>query len=154
MKKKHLIIALSLTLVAAVSLTSCGRHRHAGRHDPEMLLKRMDAKVRKLDLTEAQLAEYSDFRARLRADLARDFSEMGRVPDLIMQELNRDNPDIPALAESLKSDSTHLPVFDGKYLDYFVEFYNILDEEQQKDLHEEMRKKINRRRRRHSRKWS
>jgi hypothetical protein len=119
-----------------------------------MLLKRMDAKVRKLDLTEAQQAEYSDFSARLRADLVRDLSEMGRVPDLIMQELNRDNPDIPALAESLKSDSTHLPDFDGKYIDYFVEFYNILDEEQQKELHEEMRKKINRRRRWHSRKWS
>jgi hypothetical protein len=153
MKKKHSSIIISLILVAAVSLTSCGRHRHVSRHNPEIFLKRMDARVKKFDLTEEQQADYSDLRARLKSDLSRDLAEMGKIPDHLIRELEREDPDIPGLAENLKAETAHMPGFDGKYIDYFVEFYTILDEEQQEELHERMRKKLTRHTRRHSRLW-
>jgi hypothetical protein len=144
MRKRHLIVIAALTLVAAVSLTSCGRHRGGHRRNPEVMLNRLDAKVRNLDLDESQQVRYEDLRGRLEVDLQRDLSVLHGTGDIIGRELNSENPDIEALAEELKARHGGASDVRGKYIDYFVEFYNILDEEQQEKVIRYMRRRVNR----------
>ena len=144
MKKKHFFLIAILVLLGAAALTSCGRHRPGHRPDPEVILNRMDARVRKLDLSDDQQVQYDVLRDRLETDLDQDFSELKRIPELVERELERENPDMEQLAENLKAASGYIPDVRGKYIDYFVEFYSILDEEQQQEVINHMRKRMNR----------
>ena len=123
MKKKPFFLIAILVLLGAAALTSCGRHRPGHRPDPEVILNRMDARVRKLDLSDDQQVQYDVLRDRLETDLDQDMEQ---------------------LAENLKTASGYIPDVRGKYIDYFVEFYSILDEEQQQEVINHMRKRMNR----------
>jgi hypothetical protein len=144
MRKRHLFIIAALTLVAAVSLTSCGRHRTGHHRDPETMLKRLDAKVRNLKLDDSQQVQYEEFRGRLKADMQQDLLVLRGVGDSISRELDSESPDIEKLAEDLKVEESDKPDIRSKYIDYFVEFYNILDEQQQERVIRYMRKRVNR----------
>jgi hypothetical protein len=145
MRKKHLVIIAALIVVSAVSLTSCGRHRMGHGKDPEVLLRRVDARVRNLRLNETQQAQYEDLRARVKTDMEQDIARMAPLSSMVKDELNRENPDLEALAANLKSGAADMPVLRDRYIDYFVEFYNILDEAQQERVVKHLRRRVNRR---------
>ncbi len=142
MKGKTILLALSCVAVASLLLTSCARHpRRQHRPDPEVMLRRLDTRVKKLELTEAQTRQYKEIRTRFKRDLLNDFSSLKNTHTEISAQIMMDDPDIPAIADELKQRMAGSPDLRAKYLDYFVEFYNILDEDQK----QKVLKHINRR---------
>jgi len=142
MKAKTILLALGCVAVASLLLTSCTGHpRRHHRPDPEVMLRRLDRRVKKLELTEAQTRQYEEIRTRFKGDLLNDISRFKNTHNIIRTQLMMDDPDIQAIAEELKQRMAGSPDLRAKYLDYFVEFYHILDEDQR----QKVLKHINRR---------
>jgi Spy/CpxP family protein refolding chaperone len=98
------------------------------------MLRRLDSRVKKLELTEAQTRRYEEIRTRFKKDLLNDLSRFKNARTSISAQIMMDDPDIPAIAEELKQRIAGSPDLRAKYLDYFVEFYNILDEDQKQKV--------------------
>lgn len=86
--------------------------------------------MNKLELTEAQTRQYEEIRTRFKGDLLKDISRFKNTHSDISARIMMDDPDVPAIAGELKQRMAGSPDLRAKYLDYFVEFYHILDEDQ------------------------
>ena len=120
---------------------------HPGIHGKDLskrFLERMDKKVSKLGLNEIQQEKYNGIRKKLEADL----NEMEKNRKLFFlemkNEINSENPDMDKLAGMVKTKLEKMPGHMGKNIDYFTEFYSILDEEQKGRVLKEIREKMNR----------
>lgn len=98
------------------------------------MLRRLDKRVKKLELTDTQSKQYEEIKARLKNDLLNDFSTLKKTHASISTQIMMDDPDITAVAEELKQQMKGFPNLRAKYIDYFVEFYGILDEEQKQKV--------------------
>ena len=147
MKHKKIIMIAAVGLMVGLLLSSCGHHRRFSRHNPEHMLRRIDRRVKSLDLTETQKTQYNEIRKRFENDLEEDIEKFKGLPEQIIMTTSEENPDMEEMAELLKIRMSETPALRGKYIDYFVEFYNILDEDQK----QQVLKNINRRMRRISR---
>ena len=145
-----LVIAL---FGASILFSSCGYHRfpHRGFHHrshgkglSEHIMKRMDKKVKKLDLSEAQQKRYEE----IRRNIANDLSEMAdNHRDFfreLKREIDRENPDMDAVANLVKQRIKRMPGMMEEATDYFMDFYNALDDNQKAKVIDEMRKKMKR----------
>ena len=145
-----LVIALFLGFML---FSSCGCHRfpHRGFHHryprkdlSEHILKRMDKKVKKLDLSEAQQKQYEE----VRRNIADDLSEMAdNHRDLfreLKREIDREKPDMDAVAALVKERVKRMPGKMEESIDHFMEFYNVLDDNQKAEVIDELRKKMKR----------
>ncbi len=147
--KKILIIGCGLLLVCGL-IVSCGcirphHHRIHTRHFSRGFMIRIDNQVKRLNLTESQKGNYNEIRERMKADLAHDMKEMRKFPDEISVYLDLEDADINEIVDALKEDIAGKPNIRMKYLDYFVELYNILDERQKDLLIKDIKKEIDRR---------
>ncbi len=133
--------------------SSCGFHRfpHRGFHHryhgkglSEHIMKRMDKKVKKLDLSEAQQKRYEEIRRNIADDLSgmadnhRDFFRE------LKREIDRENPDMDAVANLVKQRIKRMPGMMEEATDHFMDFYNALDDNQKAKVIDEMRKKMKR----------
>ena len=104
----------------------------------------MDREVKKFDLSEAQYAQYEDIRQRVAADLAEGEKKGRQLVIELQSELNKENPNVGLITSLLKDQLRGMPDIVEKYLYYFEEFYNILDEDQKVELIQKFRKKMKR----------
>ena len=156
LRKRSLIIGGIALLVAGVLfvglLTGCrpfpghgpGPHRFCKNDFSEHVLKKMDKKVAKLDLSEDQYEKYMEIRQRVAADLAEGMERKRQLHFEFQNEINKKEPDINIIADLFKDRLRDMPDVIGKQLDYIVEFYNILDEDQKAELIERIQKKMKR----------
>jgi hypothetical protein len=56
--------------------------------------------------------------------------------------MNKENPDMNALADLIKERAQHIPDMVSKPIDRFVDFYNLLDEDQKARVIEMFRMRI------------
>jgi Spy/CpxP family protein refolding chaperone len=154
LRKRSFIIGGIALLVAGVLfiglLTGCrpfaghGPHRFCKKDFSEHVLKRMDKQVAKLDLSEDQHEKYIEIRQRVAADLAEGMEQKRQLHFEFQREINKEEPDINIIVDLVKDRLRGMPDVMEKQLDYFVEFYNILDEDQKAELIQKIQKKMKR----------
>jgi Spy/CpxP family protein refolding chaperone len=143
MKKGLRVFGIGLIgLLIAIALSGCERGCWSKGHAPDSILKKVDHEVKELNLTQAQQVKYEDIRHRLETDMNKHMDKMKLLRSDLEKNFKSEHPDVNAMAAQLKKEFTE----DGdprlKLIDYFVEFYNILDQNQQKQVDKYINKKI------------
>jgi len=142
MNTKKVVIGI---LVAAVTggllFAGCSRHRGHFCSDklPDKVLKRMDRKVAKLDLNDAQQAKYNVIRKEVKADLTAMQQRHRAAGKIIGAELEKENPDMESIIKTAKEAHNKRPEVFNKYADLLLGFYNSLDGEQQTKVLDKLR---------------
>lgn len=165
-RKKYFIIGAAILLFALLAGVSfiaacgppgfcdrgphrmfCGEDSHPGFFGKDFsgfILARIDSRVEDLDLSETQMEEYRGIRQRVKDKFVFAMEKRRGFFRELHDEINADNPDMNALAGRIKLHLGKMQDFMAGNLDLFVEFYNILDEEQKAMLLENARKKMSR----------
>ena len=107
---------------------------HPGPHGEDVadfIMWKMDRHVKDLNLNEAQKKEYERIKEETRAGIAGAIEKRKEFHGIVQAEMNKENPDINALAGLMKERAQHIPDMVSKPIDRFVDFYNLLDEDQQ-----------------------
>ncbi len=138
--KKILVIVGILGITGLLVLNGCG-HRPCFCSDdfPDRVLKRMDKKISKLELTTDQQQEYDKIRADVRTDLIKFRDDKMEAMKFITAELKQENPDLGKISEYMKKSHHRNPDKIHAYMDRTVDFYNILDPDQKAKVIEKMR---------------
>jgi len=110
------------------------------------MLKRMDSKVEDLDLTEGQRETYEEIRSKIKANMVKAGEEREKLFTQVRAELDQENPDMNAAVGMVKGKLKDMPEHMGWALDLFLEFYNVLDEDQKAKVIEVIRDKAERHR--------
>jgi len=156
-RKKYFIVGSSVLLIMFFTgfglLAGCGPcrgfHRgfHPGFHKKdfsEHLLRRLDKRVEALKLSEAQKEKYEE----LKGKLVTRFKELREERKSWMEELqtamNKQDPDVKALSESVKKRIERFSVFMEGNLDLFVQFYETLDQGQKDRVMAAIRERMKR----------
>jgi Spy/CpxP family protein refolding chaperone len=133
--KKYGIISAIFLIPLLMGFTCC----HEKMHHAFPFFKGMDKEVKKLNLTQAQQEKYNDIRTRVEKDIKERFEQMHSE---VENTLKSDNPDINALSVKLKQEISKRPDMRIGFIDYFMEFYNVLNPDQQKALFSDISKKL------------
>ncbi|MEQ8167419.1 MAG: Spy/CpxP family protein refolding chaperone [Candidatus Eremiobacterota bacterium] len=167
-KKSMLWILLALGIIgSAIFLVGfkwegrCGGRWHG--HNKDAMIKRMDNMVKDLKLTGEQQAKFDELKKKMTENMGKgpqmdrehymDGGEKDGFRDEMMTELKKDNPDVNSLAGKVKSEMDQKLVKQKERLeqrtanskeciDLFVNFYNMLDDNQKKLLVNKVHKKI------------
>jgi len=143
MKKGLSMFAIGLIgLIIAIALSGCERGCWSKGHAPDSILKKVDREVKELNLTQAQQVKYEDIRHRLEADMNKHLDKMKLLHSEIEKNFKSEHPDVNTMAAQLKKEFTEEGDPRQKLIDYFVEFYSILDENQQKQVDKYITKRI------------
>ena len=121
-----------------------GTHRFAGKDISEHILKRLDERVEELNLSEAQQEKYEEIRGKVETSLNETKEERRKLFEELRGEIDRGNPDMNVAAGLVKNRFKDMPDRLAQIVDYFMEFYNVLDEDQQAQVLDEMRDRMGR----------
>ena len=142
---RHLFIILATVFLIISILGGCrSRRHHRSGYMTKHILERVDSRVEELKLTSVQEKKYQDIRQRLKDHLSRGAEARKALFEDFKTEINRSNPDLGAASVQVKERMNRFPEFVGGILDLFMEFYNMLDEEQQAKVIKDLRKAANR----------
>lgn len=146
LQRKSIIVGVIVLSVALVG--GCGayiRHRFYHRDISKHVLKRWDRHVAKLDLSEAQREGYEEIRQKVQASLREARYGREELFQELRSEIDRENPDLNRMVDLVKERVEAMPSLANENLDRFVEFYNLLDDDQQAQVIEMIRKRMKRR---------
>jgi hypothetical protein len=147
-----MVVALFLSFTL---LAGCGPHRYhrergwghprfSDKNFSERMLKRMDSKVEELDLTEGQRETYEEIKTKIEANLVKAGEQRERFFTQVRAELARENADMNEVVGMVKGKLKDMPEHVGQVLDLFLEFYNVLDEDQKTKVVEMIKEKAER----------
>lgn len=155
LKKRYFVIGAIILVIALILgcglFSPCGKNRFCDRGFPpgfhgkdfsEHVLGRLDKKVGKLDLSEIQQGKYQEIRNKIETDLVKMRENRKVFFRELQNEFNRENPDVSAVVSLLKERSQLIPGFMERKLDQFLDFYNILEEDQKAQVIKKFREKI------------
>ncbi len=114
-----------------------GRGLHFGFGGKDFLdfaLWRMDRRAKALGLSEVQKEKYDEIRASIENHLREGMDDRKNMIDKFHTEMNKENPDIAALADSAKKKIKASSEFMEENVDLFVGFYNTLDDNQKRQV--------------------
>ncbi len=155
--KTYLIPGLALLMIAVFGGCSrfsqqqdaenynCGwRQKFRNKDFSEHILRKIDRHVEELNLTASQKNEYSTLREKIKSDLKQMKDTRKNFFSDLRNEINLPDPDLNAVADLITKGLSRMPDRVQNHMDYFVEFYNILDENQKNEVISGFRKKLNR----------
>ena len=96
----------------------------------EFIIWRLDKKVVELDLTDAQREKYEAIKGNIQTHLEEGMAYRNRMIEEFHAEINKEDPDVKALAETIKKKIEGISGFMEENLNLFVEFYESLDNAQ------------------------
>jgi Spy/CpxP family protein refolding chaperone len=156
-RKKYFIvggIVLLVMLFTGFGLVAArgpcrGFHRgfHPGFHDKdvsEFILWRLDKGVEGLNLSQAQKGKYEEMKGKLETRLKERRDDRKRFMEELQTAMNKEDPDVKVLSESVKKRIKRFSGFMEGNLDLFIEFYENLDKEQKNKIMATIRKKMKR----------
>jgi Spy/CpxP family protein refolding chaperone len=156
-RKKYFIvgsIVLLIVLFTGFGLVAArgpcrGFHRgfHPGLHDKDVLefiLWRLDKRVEGLDLSEAQKGKYEEMKEKLETRFKEHRDDRKRFMEELQTAMNKEDPDVKVLSESIKKRIKRFSGFMEGNLDLFVEFYDTLNKEQKDKIMAAIREKMKR----------
>jgi hypothetical protein len=162
-RRKIIIGALILSLVVLVGIGTTmtygprgswakgfppgfhGMGCHPGPHGEDIadfILWKMDRHVKELNLNDAQKKEYEKSKEEIRAGIAEAIERKKDFHRIVHEEMDKENPDINALAGLMKERAQNIPDMVSKPIDLFVNFYNLLDESQKAKVIEMFRARM------------
>jgi Spy/CpxP family protein refolding chaperone len=164
LQKKHMIIGaivISVLILASFGLvvadgtrgvrgeeTRYGFHRrpfHHGFHGKDMadfFMARMDSRIAFLELNETQRQTYEEIKAKIKAHMEEGIADRKALMEEIRSEMNQETPDINAVSETIKQRINKMTASMEEGLDLFVDFYNMLDDNQKAQLIEKLRDRM------------
>lgn len=137
--RAHWKKALIVTGLAVLSLGLAGCHRG---DRTEHILKRMDHKVKKLDLTEAQKQKYAEIRTKVATELKQSFGTRQRVRESLRAEFGKEAPDIRSASASMEKLILDRGQSFSRLPGYFAEFYETLNPEQKAKVLKTIRRRL------------
>ena len=164
-RKKIIIGALILTLAVVIGIgatTACGPKGswargfppgfhgmgcHSGPHGEDIadfILWKMDRHVKELNLSDDQKKAYEKSKEEIRAGIAEAIERKKDFHRIVHEEMDKENPDINALAGLMKERAQNIPDMVSKPIDLFMNFYTLLDESQKAKLIEMFRARMGR----------
>ena len=156
-RKKYFIaggIVLLIMLFTGFGLVAArgpcrGFHRgfHPGLHNKdflELILRRLDKRVEGLNLSEAQKGKYEQMKGKMETRLKEHRDDRKRWMEELQTAMNKEDPDVKVLSESVKKRMERFSDFIEGNLDLFVEFYDTLDKEQKDKVIATIREKMKR----------
>ena len=126
---------------------SHGMGCHPGPHGGDIadfILWKMDRHVKALNLNDAQKKEYEKSKEEIRAGIAEAVERKKDFHRIVHEEMDKENPDLNALAGLMKERAQNIPDMVSKPIDLFVNFYNLLDENQKTRVIEMFRARMGR----------
>jgi hypothetical protein len=120
---------------------------HPGFHHKdvsEFVLWRLDKGVEELNLSEAQKRKYEEMKGRLETRFKEHREDRKRFIEELQTAMNKEDPDVRVLSESLKTRMEGFSGFMEGNLDLFVEFYEILDKGQKEKIVARVRERMKR----------
>jgi Spy/CpxP family protein refolding chaperone len=120
---------------------------HPGHHKKdfsEFILWRLDKRVEELNLSEAQKAKYEEMKGKLETRFKEHGKERKRWMEELQTAMNKQDPDVKLLSESVKKRIERFSGFMEGNVDLFVEFYENLDQEQKEKIMATIRGKMKR----------
>jgi Spy/CpxP family protein refolding chaperone len=158
-RKKYFVIGsivLLIVLFAGFGLVEAwgpcrGFHRgfHPGFHHKdisEFILWRLDKGVKGLNLSEPQKGKYEEMKGKLEERFKEHRDDRKRWREELQTAMEKEDPDVKALSESIKKRIKRFSGFMEGNLDLFVEFYETLDQEQKEKIMAKIRERMKRRR--------
>ncbi|MDD5207574.1 MAG: Spy/CpxP family protein refolding chaperone [Desulfobacterales bacterium] len=112
--------------------------------DYERMLKHVDERVQTLNLTEPQKEQYAAIRLKLKSVLIGGRENRKRLMTSVREEMKKDMPDIHEVAGTISDHVGMLLAAVDKGLNLFLEFYEILDENQKAKVVQHFRDHLNR----------
>ena len=106
---------------------------HPGPHGDDIadfILWKMHRHVKELNLNDAQKKEYDKSKEEIGAGIAEAIERKKDFHRIVHEEMDKENPDINALAGLMKERAQNIPDMVSKSIDLFVNFYDLLDESQ------------------------
>ena len=140
--KLFMVVAVVVSLGLLVGCGHHKRHRFHGKDFSEHIMNRLDKRVEKLDLSETQKKRYEEIRKKVAASLTEGMKQREGFLRELQDEINREDPDMEEIASLVKRRLSEMPSFIETHIDYFMEFYDILDEEQKTEVIKKIRKKM------------
>jgi len=129
------VLVMVLTTAGyAVSGFKSHFREHGKEHVQEKILSHMDYTMQELNLTADQQAEYAVIRAKMGASIEGSFNRHEVVHDTMKAEMDKPNPDLKAMGNNLKKEIRSMPDHLNVKIDYMLEVYDILDDNQKKQL--------------------
>ena len=141
-----LLIVLLMGFGRVAARGSC-RGFHPGFHHKdvsEFILWRLDKGVEGLNLSEPQKGKYEEMKGKLEGRFKEHRDDRKRWMEELQTAVNKENPDVEVLSESVKKRIKGFSGFIEGNLDLFVEFYETLDQEQKDNVMATVRKKMKR----------
>jgi hypothetical protein len=157
-RKKYFIVGgvvLSIVLIMGFGLVAargpCGGF-HGGFHPgfphkdvSEFILWRLDKGVGELNLSEAQKGKYEEMKGKLETRFKEHREDRKRFMEALRGEMNKGDPDVRGLSESVKKGIESFSGFMEGNVDLFVEFYETLDQGQKNKIMARIRERMKRR---------
>jgi hypothetical protein len=122
-----------------------GRGIHSSFHQKEVaefILWRMDKLALKLNLNAEQKTKYEGLKNSISSRLATGFEERQQMKARFLEELNKENPDVPGLVDAVKIRISDFSGFLSKNLDLVADFYESLDSAQKRLINTEIRERM------------
>jgi len=121
----------------------CGGAGH-GEEFAKHVMEKVDSQVEALELTSAQQKRYREIRAQVETQLV-DIAE-GRQAFFheVKTEMEKDSPDLNVVTDLLKDHSKRFPERMTFFVDRFVDFYGVLDPQQQGKVIARLKTKLKR----------
>lgn len=145
-QKKYLIIGgvvLSLLVIMGMGYKAVGGshgprlrgcHGFHGDGAADFMLWRMDRYAKDLDLDEAQMKQYEEIKAQVKANIRAAMERKESFHEMVHNEMGKENPDLNALAVEVKKRLETVPEVIAENIDLFLKLYNGLKPEQQAQL--------------------
>ena len=144
MKTSKGLFMVIATLLVIGLLSGCGPHRFHEGGFAEHALSHMDDWAQGLNLNGVQEAKYQEIRSKMETSLTEQAEKRRLVFSRLRTEINSQNPDANRIAGVLKDRIDELSALLEQNLDLIVEFYNVLDADQQARIMETIQKRFNR----------
>lgn len=108
----------------------------------DRFIAHMDSKMEKLNLNATQQRAYEQLKIKIEAGFNQAMANRKAFKEDIRKELDQENPDMKMISEMVKAKLQTLPDRLSRPIDDLLEFYNQLDENQQKQVIRNMKDRI------------
>ena len=113
-----------------------------GEDIADFILWKMDRHVKALNLNDTQKKEYEKSKEEIRAGIAEAIERKKDFHRIVHEEMDKENPDLNALAGLMKDRAQNIPDMVSKPIDLFLNFYTHLDENQKAKVIEMFRTRM------------
>lgn len=142
-------VLIVLLLAIAVVFGGCRKHvgpdglsaRFSEQKAADRILRRMDGRIADLGLNDSQQAFYEGIMSDVRKDLLQFTEERNAFKEKIRSEIAGQDPDMRAVAGSIREHMDGFHVLLLRHLDHMIELYEMLDDSQKEKVLEHLRKR-------------